>query len=227
MLFFLAAVASATPAIDAHLEQVESDLRSADVSALHPEAARHRERLLDVLGDYAEAGQYPRNLVSSQGRSRPVPLAGGFPEAHGRTPVFVDGEGTHCAVGYLLAVDGRDDLVAAVVQSDNLAFVHELQNPALEEWAADRGFSLDELARIQPSYDFEEDADNDGWTAPSDCDDNDRSVNPDADEVCADETDNDCDGEIDETECVDKGCSSSDGAAMLALLPLALLRRRT
>jgi len=37
-----------------------------------------------------------------------------------------------------------------------------------------------------------------------DCDDSDASVHPDADEVCFDEVDNDCDGAIDET---DAGCT--------------------
>ena len=41
------------------------------------------------------------------------------------------------------------------------------------------------------------DADGDGYTADVDCNDGDPTVHPDAEEAC-DETDNDCDGEIDE-----------------------------
>ncbi|MCB9699013.1 MAG: putative metal-binding motif-containing protein [Alphaproteobacteria bacterium] len=42
-----------------------------------------------------------------------------------------------------------------------------------------------------------EDADNDGFNAAQDCNDNDASINPDAEEVC-DGVDNDCDGRADE-----------------------------
>ena len=42
-----------------------------------------------------------------------------------------------------------------------------------------------------------EDLDGDGVFTPDDCDDNDATINPSAEEVC-DAVDNDCDGEIDE-----------------------------
>ncbi|TNE91310.1 MAG: hypothetical protein EP330_05395 [Deltaproteobacteria bacterium] len=228
MLVLLAALAQATPAIDAHLAEVEADLRAADTDGLDAEARAHRARLLDVLHDYRVAGQYPENEVSRVGRTRPKPFPAGFPEAPGRTPVFVDEHGTHCAVGYLLAVDGEDALVARIAATDNLAYVHELADPDLLDWADARGFTVDELARIQPAYDFEEDNDGDGWTSNSDCDDNDKHVNPDADEVCANAVDDDCDGTIDESTCVDKGCNSgdADGTALLLLAPLALFFRR-
>lgn len=38
-----------------------------------------------------------------------------------------------------------------------------------------------------------------GW----DCDDGDPDVNPDADEICEDEVDNNCDRETDEEACVE------------------------
>jgi hypothetical protein len=48
------------------------------------------------------------------------------------------------------------------------------------------------------------DNDSDGHFASEDCNDEDASINPDADEVCDDEVDNDCDDLIDgdDDECV-------------------------
>lgn len=44
------------------------------------------------------------------------------------------------------------------------------------------------------------DADADGYHLDEDCDDEDASVNPGEVEVCEDDLDNDCDGEVDESE---------------------------
>ena len=48
------------------------------------------------------------------------------------------------------------------------------------------------------------DVDEDGFYNDEDCDDDDPAINPDADEVCDDEVDNDCDGLIDaaDDDCV-------------------------
>ena len=49
------------------------------------------------------------------------------------------------------------------------------------------------------------DGDSDGWSIDcNDCNDADSAINPDATEVCDDNIDNDCDGDID---CVDSDCS--------------------
>jgi hypothetical protein len=52
------------------------------------------------------------------------------------------------------------------------------------------------------------DADGDGFLAYEDCDDSDAAINPDAEEVCWNETDDNCDGDTDE-DCEEIELSSS------------------
>jgi len=59
------------------------------------------------------------------------------------------------------------------------------------------------------------DADNDGFQPPqcggSDCDDDNAAVNPDADEICDDGIDNDCNGDTDGDDAACQGCPDADG----------------
>jgi len=217
----------------AHLERVEARLRTARVDHLSPQQQARRAELLDVLHEYRTVGVFPHNH-GYQAHPRPVRVDGAFPEEPHRTPVFVDEHGTHCAVGYLLAVDGQDALVQRIVDEGNLRFVHEIDDPELLAWAHDAGFSRDDLARIQPSYGGETDEDDDGWTTDEDCDDTEPRVNPGHDEICDDGLDNDCDGLVDDD---DDSCEEDDrlycasvgttpGLLLLALPLAALVRRR-
>ncbi|HET6681875.1 MAG TPA: hypothetical protein VFG84_11780 [Gemmatimonadaceae bacterium] len=123
--------------VRAHLARVETELRSADVSRLSPAQRTARSHHIDVLHDYREAGVFPHNHTA----------------AKDYTPVFVDEHGTHCAVGFLIAESGRDDIVSRIASTRNHATVPELaDDPALVAWLDASGLSLAEATRIQPAY---------------------------------------------------------------------------
>jgi hypothetical protein len=123
--------------VRAHLARVEAQLMSADVSALTAAQRAARARHIAVLRQYRDAGVFPHNHIV----------------AERRVPVFVDEHDSHCAVGYLLARDGRHDIVERVRRTRNTATVPELaDDPALVAWLTDAGLTLAEAAQIQPTY---------------------------------------------------------------------------
>lgn len=123
--------------VRAHLVRVEDELRAADVTHLTASQREARSRHLAVLREYHERGLFPHNHT--------------VPDR--RVPVFVDEHGTHCAVGYLLARDGRHDIVERIASERNLATVPELADDAeLAAWLDGAGLSVEEAARIQPAY---------------------------------------------------------------------------
>jgi hypothetical protein len=123
--------------ITAHLTAVEQRLRAADVSHLTDGQRAARARHLDVLREYRLSGRFPHNHGVSEGR----------------TPIFVDEHGTHCAVGYLLARAGKTELVARIASTRNLATVAELADePGLVEWLDANGLTAEEAGQIQPAY---------------------------------------------------------------------------
>ncbi|TVP44595.1 MAG: hypothetical protein EA350_11300 [Gemmatimonadales bacterium] len=122
--------------VQAHLAEVEAALRAAPTDHLGSEQRANRASLLDELRAYRLAGSFPRNL-----------------EVAGRSPVFVDDTGVHCAVGHLLHRTGEDELVAAVAEARNRARIFDLlDDPALVVWLDASGLSPVEAAWIQPMY---------------------------------------------------------------------------
>jgi len=123
--------------IRAHLTSVLAELRSAPPRDLTPGQQRARAETLRWLEEYRDRGVFPHNHLPTGGR----------------VPVFVDPHGTPCAVGYLLLRSGEQDLVREVVETDNLVRVPELRDEArVAGWLEDRGLTLAEAARIQPTY---------------------------------------------------------------------------
>lgn len=122
--------------IQRHLAQVERELRQAPSEQLAPAARLARARLLDELHQYWLAGVFPRNS--------------GHPNE--RRPYFIDLEGRPCAVGALIQRSGHVELAARIDRDFHNDYVPDMTDRALLAWAKAHGFSVQELARIQPSY---------------------------------------------------------------------------
>lgn len=121
-----------------HYARVERELRAARVEGISPEAMLRRARAIEALREYRERADFGRNLD--------------FPGE--RKPYFVDAQGRHCAVAWLMHRDGRDELIERIRSDANHAWVIELVgDPELGSWLAQTGLSPAEAARIQaPAY---------------------------------------------------------------------------
>lgn len=118
-----------------HLHLVAGYLRTHAAEGLSTEAATNRAALLNDLDSYAERGRFPQNHV--------LPF---------RNPVFIDPNGTACAVGQLMIESGHNELAESISKEMNLAYVHDMKRADVAHWATEEGFKEDELAWIQPGY---------------------------------------------------------------------------
>jgi hypothetical protein len=123
--------------VRAHLAFAHDELATRDVSALAPAQRLARAESLADLSRYIERGEFPRRTKDGY---------------EGRRPRFIDDRGVHCAVGQLIADSGDEDLAQAINARFEYAHVREMESPALAAWASTHGFTVDELALIQPSY---------------------------------------------------------------------------
>ena len=118
-----------------HLTLVEQTLRARSVDGLSAIQRANRLRCLDDLHGYWQAGNFPINEDYAY-----------------RTPIFIDKHNNFCAVGYLVKASGHEAVSRMIAANTNLAYVYDMKYPELTAWAADNGFTIDELAWIQPSY---------------------------------------------------------------------------
>lgn len=119
-----------------HLTGAEQFARRRAVQ-LDPLAARCRAILLQELARYRRRGHFPRHPGHTQ-------------EA---VPQFIDARGTPCAVAHLMQITGQGELVRHIANTENDALVHTLaRHREVRAWLDAAGLSLDEAARIQPSY---------------------------------------------------------------------------
>ena len=121
--------------IAVHLMLVEKILRSRSLEFFSKTQVENRKKCLNELHAYWLAKSFPINDYVNY-----------------KTPVFIDRKGTHCAVGYLMMQSGRDDLARQIDKEQKFAYVAEIGVNGVKEWAAENGFTLDELAWIQPTY---------------------------------------------------------------------------
>ena len=123
--------------LQAHFDRVLERLDSREVPHLTSSQLDARKRMIRSLRRYRDRGQFPRNINHDD-----------------RVPIFVDHDGTQCAVGYLMAEDGRTALVDRIADERNAALVGELATePEVQQWLGSVGLSEFEAAQIQPGYD--------------------------------------------------------------------------
>jgi len=122
--------------IESHLAYVEDLLRTQGVDGLTSQAREQRLILLDHLRVYREMGVFPQRQDA-------------FPK---RRPCFIDDAGNICAVGYLIEQTAGRELAERMNEKYQYAYLWDMQDDDLGEWVNSSGFSLKELAMIQPAY---------------------------------------------------------------------------
>lgn len=118
-----------------HLRRAERDLRHNEPAGLTPDQRRRRQQTLDGLQEYWQQGAFPR---TRRGPSR--------------TPCFVGENDIPCAMASLLQEDGREDIVAAVMDADPTVRLETVEDGPLAEWVEANGLTMEEAACIQPAY---------------------------------------------------------------------------
>jgi len=113
-----------------HVGYVARQLREHDVSD------PRRTALLDALDAYVAAGRFPASETD-----------------HGLLPTFVDATGVRCAVAHLVETTAGTDAMLALDRDHHNAYIADLTaDSRFVAWAETSGFTLEELAWIQPSY---------------------------------------------------------------------------
>jgi len=118
-----------------HLQQVEKYLTQKNTKHLTKEVQQRRKEGLAVLNKYWKRGLYPKNSKFKH-----------------RIPFFIDDANTACAVGYIMQGTSNEALAASIAENQNNAYVKEMVGDDIFEWATNFGFTVDELAWIQPTY---------------------------------------------------------------------------
>jgi len=118
-----------------HFEAVRDLLRARP--ATRPELEGRRAEILRLFDAYIAKGTTPKN--------EHLPW---------RTPVFIDDAGTICAVGYLIEQTAGHPVAEKIATEHRYAYLEEISAamPAVRDWVASSGLTLEELSLIQPGY---------------------------------------------------------------------------
>lgn len=119
-----------------HLEYVEKKLREVDISHLSSELKENRLQSLNYLRDYIDKQELPRNYVNPNERQS----------------VFIDLNGRICAVGYLVQRTVGRSKAEEINKEYKLSNIFDIDSKEFHEWVSKSGFTLRELAMIQPTY---------------------------------------------------------------------------
>ena len=123
--------------IATHLAYVETLLRSRNASHLPTHLQHARKHNLNLLREYRLRGEFPRNYDRAE-----------------RRPCFIDRDRRICAVGYLVEQTAGRDVAEGVNESYKYAYISEMEGNNIAAWVANSGFTLEEVATIQPTYAF-------------------------------------------------------------------------
>lgn len=118
-----------------HLQQVEKHLTQKNTAHLTKEVQQCRQEGIEVLHAYWKRGLYPKNNHFNY-----------------QIPFFIDEANTACAVGYIMQGTGNEALAQYIAETQNNAYVKQMVGDNIFEWANNYGFTVDELAWIQPAY---------------------------------------------------------------------------
>jgi hypothetical protein len=118
-----------------HFEAVRDLL--AKRPATRPDLEAKRRHILELFDAYIAKGTTPKNAH--------LPW---------RTPVFIDDEGTICAVGFLIEQTAGHPVAEKIASEHRYSYLEEIAAamPEVQAWIADSGLTLDELSLIQPGY---------------------------------------------------------------------------
>lgn len=121
--------------ISLHLQLVTQTLEKNTPDNLNASQMKNRMNLLQVLGEYAIQKSFPTNTNHVK-----------------RTPYFIDDFNVYCAVGFLIKASGNDHLARKIHDEHNFDYIKDIKTQGIDSWARDHGFTVDELAWIQPGY---------------------------------------------------------------------------
>lgn len=123
--------------VQTHLTYVLPILRANPTDEFTAEQKKTRLHLISILEKYRLAGRFPVNYFRME-----------------RTPIFIDEDNTHCALGYLLEQTGLEPIAQEIAEQENYDWVKDIEHEAIPHLQILSGFTVEELKLIQGAYDF-------------------------------------------------------------------------